>query len=291
MPSPRVGAFLAVANAATALGHALFAEPRALVTQTQEAVAAQGGVGSTRGLRLELANYIDLQYYVDLSVGTPPQQITGIIDTGSFDLVVFLSSCSSCGKAGAFNSFRSTTHRLGRLVTQLTYGSGDVEGDQAEDHVALGPSPGAVPQHFWEVRRASMPLLQHARFQSIVGVGPPETPAADAWDFAGQAVREVAQAVRAGIGRRLPGSARLRQVESALVSAMEISRTRAMLSNFGITAFSICLGRRPSSSGYLVWNDTAAFEQPSLFSRLQVVGKHSWTVRMTEARSRVCGGR
>ena len=36
-------------------------------------------------------------------------------------------------------------------------------------------------QTFWEVVDARMPILRNSAFQAIVGVGPPETPAADAW--------------------------------------------------------------------------------------------------------------
>lgn len=249
-----------------------------------EGPAEGGAAAEAHESRLELSNYLDLQYYARVRVGTPPQEITGIIDTGSFELVVFSTACHGCGTAAAFDGGASGTRRLGRLVTQLTYGSGDVEGDQVQDFVALGASR-AVKQNFWEVHKASMKLLEHARFESILGVGPPETPAADAWDFASKAVKEVADAVRAD-ERRLPSRALVRNVESTMTSALEISKSKTMLANFGVRAFSICLGRRPGSSGYFVWNDTMAQQRPQLFTRLPVIGKHSWTLSLTDVRLR-----
>mmetsp|Transcript_102549 Transcript_102549/g.299153 ORF Transcript_102549/g.299153 Transcript_102549/m.299153 type:complete len:463 (-) Transcript_102549:76-1464(-) len=281
MLRPRVKTWLLAASAAVAL------DSSALVQVHVKGEDSQRQESDGRGTRLELRNYIDLQYYVNFSLGTPPQQITGIIDTGSFELVVFSKDCTGCGLAGAFEGDRSTTHRLGRLVTQLTYGSGDVEGDQVEDAVALGSSRPAR-QNFWEVHKASMPLLDHAKFQSILGVGPPETPAADAWDFVSKAVQEASASMASGHHKH-PSNAAMKNVESTLISAIEISKTKTMLNNFGVRTFSICLGRKPGANGYFIWNDTAVLDRPELFSTLPVVGKHSWTLKMTDVRLRARG--
>mmetsp|Transcript_16137 Transcript_16137/g.47030 ORF Transcript_16137/g.47030 Transcript_16137/m.47030 type:complete len:456 (-) Transcript_16137:122-1489(-) len=272
MPDPWLVAFLWVGAAAVPDCTSLL--------QTETGTREGAAFHDNQRVRLTLANYIDLQYFVNLSVGSPPQTITSIIDTGSYELVVFSSSCKGCGLAGAFNHAGSSTHRLGVLVTQLTYGSGDVEGDQATDLVALGPARPA-PQSFWEVRKAQMPLLGHAKFQSILGVGPPETPAADAWDALAGAVRDVAKSAQVGVAPRKETTA---QVRSSLVSAMEISGTPTMLRNFRVRLFSLCLGRRPGSSGYLVWNDSLPLARPAAFAHLAVVGRHSWTLSLTEVR-------
>jgi len=43
------------------------------------------------------------------------------------------------------------------------------------------------------------------------------------------------------------------------------------------------LGSHPGSDGYLVWNDTSVTEQPSIFTRIPVIGRHTWTVNLTGA--------
>mmetsp|Transcript_29193 Transcript_29193/g.92006 ORF Transcript_29193/g.92006 Transcript_29193/m.92006 type:complete len:266 (+) Transcript_29193:1-798(+) len=48
--------------------------------------------------------------------------------------------------------------------------------------------------------------------------------------------------------------------------------------------FSMCIGRRPGSDGYFVWNDYSAYHQPDAFTRVQVVGRHSWSVQLDNVR-------
>lgn len=249
-------------------------------SQGREGLVADLG---DKPIRVELENYLDLQYLARISVGTPPQELRSIIDTGSFDLVVFEKGCQGCGLAGAYNHHRSSTNRRGRLTTQLSFGSGEVVGDQAFDKMSLGNSK-TIEQGFWQIHQAEMPLLDHAKFQSILGVGPPETPAADAWDEAGKALKTVANFMREDGGDHVPNRM-LKEVEANLATAMDLSNSRGtVLKTFGVRSFSVCLGRKPGSKGYFVWNDTLAKELPQAFSRLQVVGKHSWTVRLTSAR-------
>jgi len=237
--------------------------------------------------RIELDNYVDLQYLARISAGSPPQEITSVIDTGSYDLVIFERGCRArgCGNA-VYSAHWSSTNKRGRLITQLTYGSGDVYGDQAFDMVSLGNNSPPVQQEFWQIGKAHMPVLAHAAFQSIMGVGPPETPAADSWTEIQKEVQHVLELTRRedlphGVPRH-----DLAKVEGALATAMDVSggSRSPILRTFGVRAFSICIGGQPGSKGYLVWNDTLAEELPTAFVRLAVVGKHSWTVKLSDAR-------
>merc|ERR1719253_1313014 len=108
------------------------------------------------------------------------QTITGIMDTGSFELVIFTTKCTTCGRAASYNPNVSTTHRSGMLMTTMTYGSGDTYSMEGADVVSIGGIEGRE-QTFWEVVEARMPILRNAEFQAIIGLGPPETPSADAW--------------------------------------------------------------------------------------------------------------
>ncbi|KAK5655070.1 hypothetical protein OQA88_5969 [Cercophora sp. LCS_1] len=52
----------------------------------------------------------DLQWYTNITVGTPPQTFTVLIDTGSADLLLMASNCTNCGTSHSlFNSNTSTT--------------------------------------------------------------------------------------------------------------------------------------------------------------------------------------
>mmetsp|Transcript_34514 Transcript_34514/g.107192 ORF Transcript_34514/g.107192 Transcript_34514/m.107192 type:complete len:478 (+) Transcript_34514:923-2356(+) len=249
------------------------------------ASAAAAGTGSAARLpregaqsRQELFNFKDLQYYAELTAGTPPQKFTGVIDTGSFELVLFSKVCEDCGRAAVYDAGASASHRSGTLANSLVYGSGEIQANQSCDVLSIGPFQ-AKDQCFWEGFAASMPLLANANFQSIIGIGPPETPAADAWAFAKSSVGRVSKYFRRHLGQPLPDYL-VSQADQDLSMALQISRAKPLLSNFEVRSFSVCLGKRPGSSGFLVWNDATALEQPELFQRLPVVGKHTWTVHM-----------
>eukprot|EP00413_Alexandrium_margalefii_P040777 CAMPEP_0204599156 /NCGR_PEP_ID=MMETSP0661-20131031/54677_1 /ASSEMBLY_ACC=CAM_ASM_000606 /TAXON_ID=109239 /ORGANISM="Alexandrium margalefi, Strain AMGDE01CS-322" /LENGTH=493 /DNA_ID=CAMNT_0051609871 /DNA_START=66 /DNA_END=1547 /DNA_ORIENTATION=+ len=238
-----------------------------------EALLRQGRSGTQ--IRQTLTNYHDLQYVTYLNIGK--QTLAGIIDTGSFELVVFTKECQSCGKAAKYNPNISSTYQMGTLTNRQTYGSGDTFSREAFDVVSIGAGS-QVNQTFWEVTRAQMPLLVNAEFQAIIGVGPPETPAADAW----ASVSSVVQIVRRYLGRgALPPAATSKRANSSSEVAAQMSRSPPMLGTLGVGTFSVCLGAHPGSDGYFVWNDTMVAEQPSLFTRIPVIGRHTWTLNLT----------
>merc|ERR1719282_281216 len=166
------------------------------------------------------------------------QTIAGIVDTGSYELMVFSKSCKRCGKAAKYDASQSSTHRLGLLVAAQSYGSGDTQSSQASDLVSVGPFK-AKNQTFWEVDRASMPILNTAEFQAIIGVGPPETPAADAWEEVQNQFNAVDQ--MSNNSEVLPPS-KMQDAEDSFNAAVELSSTHTMLENFGVGTFSVCLG-------------------------------------------------
>jgi len=218
---------------------------------------------------------MDVQYFANITVGG--QQITGIIDTGSFELVVFESHCDGCGRAGAYDGKVSKAHSLGPLTRGLFYGSGDVYAQEAFDRVEIGPFRG-VNQSYWEAYEANMPVLNQARFQSIIGVGPPEMPAVEAWKQTQKSVQTVVGSIEK---EGLPHSWQTDRVLSDLNFSVEISHEPVMLNSYNISLFSLCLLETPGSPGYFIWNDTSVLEHPSYFTTVRVLGRHTWAVGMT----------
>eukprot|EP00420_Gonyaulax_spinifera_P007544 CAMPEP_0197923934 /NCGR_PEP_ID=MMETSP1439-20131203/94846_1 /TAXON_ID=66791 /ORGANISM="Gonyaulax spinifera, Strain CCMP409" /LENGTH=165 /DNA_ID=CAMNT_0043546329 /DNA_START=3 /DNA_END=498 /DNA_ORIENTATION=+ len=163
--------------------------------------------------------------------------ITGIIDSGSFELVVFEKHCQGCGTAGLYDKFGSNTSSKGILEQRLYYGSGDIFVRQAFDMVSVG-SFGPINQTFWQGDEAHMQVLEFARFQSIIGVGPPETPANDFWVKTAQAVKKVRQSLDLGI---LPAAKDTNKVLESLAASAEMSQHRTMLSQFGKGDFQFAL--------------------------------------------------
>jgi len=232
-------------------------------------------VARSRVSRQEMQNFEDMQYYSRIVMGG--QEITGIIDTGSFELVIFEKHCQGCGLAGKYDRNASNTSRNGILDQRLYYGSGDIWVKQAFDMLAIGNFP-PVNQTFWEGSEAHMPVLEFAKFESIIGVGPPETPANDFWEKTKESIGRVRETLAQGI---VPPTSATKKVMEELTSSVEMTQHKTLISQYNIATFSICLGKRPRSPGYFVWNDTSAVDTPAAFKRVKVIGRHTWTLNMT----------
>jgi len=226
--------------------------------------------------RQAMTNYNDVQYVSFLEVGQ--QTLSGILDTGSFELVVFSTSCGTCGQAARYNPDLSANYTRGQLATVLSYGSGDTFVQEAWDTVSIGPYP-PRRQSFWEVTSAKMQVLQYSAFQSIIGIGPPETPVLDSQELLEAAMSNASNYTAAGLP--VPGDL-LEALEQKRRVALAMQTKPTMVDNFGASMFSICLGKRPGSDGYLIWNDTAPLLKPEYFMRLPVVGNHTWSVSLQE---------
>ena len=83
----------------------------------------------------------------ELLVGTPPQKMTCLLDTGSSDLWIPSKRCRSCENEHLFHADRSSTfvpelHETpqGRrpLSVQISYGSGQITGYKVQDTVSFG---------------------------------------------------------------------------------------------------------------------------------------------------------
>lgn len=272
----------ALPTRATALGCAYFAQLPlllgALTARSSDQISqAYAPALKIQNYRQAMTNFADAQYVAYFDIGS--QTVGTVLDTGSFELVVFSNVCYTCGQAGKFTPKQSATYRKGRLKTEQAYGSGSAFSRDASDLISLGPL-GTANQTFWEVLDADMPVLAEAKFNAVLGLGPPETPAADAWASANEAAKTVAAHLDAGIVE----DAEVSWAASKFNVALQTSARGTVLNTFGINAFSVCIGAKLGSDGYFVWNDTSHLEMPDRFSRVPVQGVHTWTVNLSEVR-------
>lgn len=86
-----------------------------------------------------LENHGMVQYVGDIAVGTPPQVMSVVFDTGSSDLVIPSSECRACGGVmhRRFDSEKSGTFRDDGDWFSNKYGSGAIEGSTGYDTLTL----------------------------------------------------------------------------------------------------------------------------------------------------------
>jgi len=104
----------------------------------------------------------DSSYFGSMTIGTPPQQFNVILDTGSSDLWLADTTCSTCPRAmPVFDSSKSTSFQASNSLSSdvtIHYGSGAVAGTLATDTVTMGGF--TIPdQTFLTVDRLTSNLL------------------------------------------------------------------------------------------------------------------------------------
>ena len=94
---------------------------------------------------IDLSDYYNNEYIGLLGIGTPPQYLEVVFDTGSSDIWIPSSSCTSCGSHKLFDGSLSSSysvlydeHTGSAKKFTISYGSGDVSGNIAIDKITLG---------------------------------------------------------------------------------------------------------------------------------------------------------
>jgi hypothetical protein len=93
---------------------------------------------------ITIQDFDDVGYYGEISIGTPPQEMTVVYDTGSSILwvptpeAVQNSHCTDPSQKQSYNYATSSTHEKNCSSLSLNYGSGPVTGHYSEDVVTIG---------------------------------------------------------------------------------------------------------------------------------------------------------
>jgi hypothetical protein len=181
--------------------------------------------------RQTLHNYQNVQYFADFTIGG--QEISGIFDTGSFELLVRSTRCAHCvHPTPAYDHDRSKSYAKNGTVTKHVFGSGPCISMMGYDTVQVGPDLVSKEQAFWEIVDHRIQVLDTAKFAAIVGIGP---------NFA--------------YG----------------------NTEKTLLMSYGVTEFSVCLGKPSGSVGYLTWGspENDELKREDLVTA-NVIGEHHW---------------
>ncbi|KAI5933060.1 pepsin A [Manis javanica] len=121
-----------------------------------------------------LQNYMDMEYFGTIGIGTPPQDFTVIFDTGSSNLWVPSVYCSSpaCSNHNLFNPQQSSTYQATSQTVSITYGTGSMTGILGYDTVQVG-GIADTNQIFGLSETEPGSFLYYSPFDGILGLAYP----------------------------------------------------------------------------------------------------------------------
>ncbi|KAH6944834.1 hypothetical protein HPB50_005509 [Hyalomma asiaticum] len=119
-----------------------------------------------------LDNYQNMQYFGQLTIGTPPQSFKLLMDTGSSNFWVPSAKCKesmACRDHAKYDSSKSSTYKASSLSIRIRYSGGVVRGFTSIDNVGVGPA--TVTQYkFAEMDHADGKLFRNAKYDGIFGL-------------------------------------------------------------------------------------------------------------------------
>uniref|UniRef100_A0A8D0EZX2 cathepsin E n=1 Tax=Strix occidentalis caurina TaxID=311401 RepID=A0A8D0EZX2_STROC len=117
-----------------------------------------------------LINYLDMEYFGQISIGTPPQNFTVIFDTGSSNLWV-PSRCHIAPLHTKFQPSQSSTYQAIGTPFSIQYGTGSLTGVIGSDQVVEGLT--VSNQQFAESVSEPGKAFLDAEFDGILGLAYP----------------------------------------------------------------------------------------------------------------------
>ncbi|KAI1757655.1 aspartic peptidase domain-containing protein [Xylaria castorea] len=121
---------------------------------------------------LPISNFMNAQYFSEISIGTPAQDFKVILDTGSSNLWVPSQSCGSiaCFLHSKYDSSSSSSYKQNGTDFEIRYGSGSLSGFVSQDDVTIGDLK-IKGQDFAEATSEPGLAFAFGRFDGILGMG------------------------------------------------------------------------------------------------------------------------
>jgi len=121
---------------------------------------------------IPLSNYLNAQYFAEIALGTPPQTFTVVLDTGSSNLWVPSTRCSSiaCFLHRRYDADQSNSYKENGTEFAIQYGTGSLEGVISNDLLKMGDIT-IENQDFGESTKEPGLTFAFGKFDGILGLG------------------------------------------------------------------------------------------------------------------------
>lgn len=119
-------------------------------------------------------DFMNAQYYIDITIGTPAQKFKVVPDTGSSNLWIPSKKCAktdiACLIHDKYDSSKSSSYVANGTQFSIKYGSGACSGFMSQDSVTVGDIT-VSDQTLGEVEKEPGIAFIAARFDGIMGLG------------------------------------------------------------------------------------------------------------------------